>query len=82
MPIADPKLARESKIEGLEGEIPSPINPPSGCYFRTRCPYAVDRCAQVVPPLEHTDNGSEAACIRWEEIKADPDGARTRAREQ
>lgn len=79
VPIADPKLAREHKIEGLEGEIPSPINPPSGCYFRTRCPYAVERCAQVVPPLEITDNGSEVSCIRWEEILADPVGTRTRA---
>ncbi|UYQ72978.1 ATP-binding cassette domain-containing protein [Pelagibacterium flavum] len=79
VPIADPKRAREHKIEGLEGEIPSPINPPSGCYFRTRCPYAVDRCAQVVPPLETADNGSEVSCIRWEEILADPVGTRTRA---
>ncbi|AEQ52527.1 ABC transporter ATP-binding protein [Pelagibacterium halotolerans] len=79
VPIADPKLAREHKIEGLEGEIPSPINPPSGCYFRTRCPYAVDRCAQMVPPLETADNGSDVSCIRWEEILADPVGTRTRA---
>ncbi|WP_421950959.1 ABC transporter ATP-binding protein [Pelagibacterium sp.] len=79
VPIADPKLARGHQIEGLEGEIPSPINPPSGCYFRTRCPYAVDRCAQVVPPLEATDNGSDVSCIRWEEILADPVGKRTRA---
>lgn len=79
VPIADPKLAREHKIEGLEGEIPSPINPPSGCFFRTRCPYAVERCAQIVPPLETTDNGSEVSCIRWEEILADPVGTRTRA---
>ncbi|WP_417584935.1 ABC transporter ATP-binding protein [Pelagibacterium sp.] len=78
VPIADPKLAREHKIEGLEGEIPSPINPPSGCYFRTRCPYAVDRCAQGVPPLETADNGSDVSCIRWEEILADPVGTRTR----
>ncbi|HCO55026.1 MAG TPA: oligopeptide ABC transporter ATP-binding protein OppF [Pelagibacterium sp.] len=80
VPIADPKLAREHKIEGLEGEIPSPINPPSGCYFRTRCPYAVERCAQIVPPLEAADNGSDVSCIRWEEILADPVGTRTRAR--
>ncbi|RDE08033.1 ABC transporter ATP-binding protein [Pelagibacterium lacus] len=80
VPIADPRLARESTIEGLEGEIPSPINPPSGCYFRTRCPYAVERCAQVVPPLELTDVASEVSCIRWEEIKADPESARTRER--
>lgn len=80
VPIADPIRAREHSIEGLEGEIPSPINPPSGCFFRTRCPYAIDRCAQVVPPLEMADTGSEVACIRWEDIVADPDAARTRAR--
>jgi oligopeptide transport system ATP-binding protein len=80
VPIADPRQAREHRIEGLEGEIPSPINPPSGCYFRTRCPYAIERCAEIVPPLEVTDNGSQASCIRWEEIAADPVGTRTRAR--
>lgn len=81
VPVADPRRARQHAIEGLEGEIPSPINPPSGCYFRTRCPYAIDHCARIVPALEVTDNGSQAACVRWKDILADPEGARTRERE-
>ncbi|WP_404402310.1 ABC transporter ATP-binding protein [Pelagibacterium halotolerans] len=68
VPIADPKRARERTIEGLKGEIPSPINPPSGCYFRTRCPHAQERCAQVTPPLEHVGGGRYVSCIRWQEI--------------
>jgi oligopeptide transport system ATP-binding protein len=68
VPIPDPKLARQRTIEGLHGEIPSPINPPSGCTFRTRCPYAIDYCAEVRPPLEPVDQGRVIACHRWQEI--------------
>ena len=52
----------------LSGELPSPLAPPSGCVFRTRCPYAVARCAEVVPPLEPTAAAHVAACIRQAEI--------------
>jgi len=68
VPIPDPKLARQRTIEGLHGEIPSPINPPSGCTFRTRCPYAIDHCAEVRPPLETVDQGRVVACHRWQEV--------------
>lgn len=68
IPIADPKKARERSIEGLVGEVPSPINPPSGCRFRTRCPYAIDQCAVERPPLEDAGDGRFVACIRWKEI--------------
>jgi oligopeptide transport system ATP-binding protein len=68
VPIPDPKLARQRNIDALQGEIPSPINPPSGCTFRTRCRYAVQLCAQVRPPLEATGPGRIAACHRWREI--------------
>ena len=68
IPIADPKKARERSIEGLVGEVPSPINPPSGCHFRTRCPYVIDQCAVARPPLEDAGDGRVVACIRWREI--------------
>ncbi len=61
VPIPDPTIKRERII--LEGDIPSPINPPSGCVFRTRCPIATEECAQVVPPLEEVSPGHFKACI-------------------
>jgi len=71
VPIPDPKLARARQIETLQGEIPSPINPPSGCAFRTRCRFARPRCAEIRPPLERLENGRLVACIRWQEIEAE-----------
>ena len=50
------------------GELPSPLNPPSGCAFHKRCPFAVARCAEVVPPLEDIGGGQLVACIRVHEI--------------
>ncbi|MDN5569005.1 MAG: oligopeptide ABC transporter ATP-binding protein, partial [Paracoccus sp. (in: a-proteobacteria)] len=55
----------------LSGETPSPMDPPSGCHFRTRCPFAEDRCADSRPPLEDTGTGTSVACIRWREIAPD-----------
>jgi len=60
-------LARAAR-SALSGELPSPLAPPSGCVFRTRCPYAIDRCAEVVPPLEPAGGAHAAACIRQNEI--------------
>lgn len=68
VPIPDPKLARNRKIAALVGEIPSPINPPSGCAFRTRCPYAVDICAEKRPDIEPVSSERNVACHRWKEI--------------
>ena len=62
VPIPDPTLKRERII--LQGDIPSPINPPSGCVFRTRCPIAVDDCKHVTPTLEEVSPGHFKACIR------------------
>ncbi|MGI8747101.1 MAG: oligopeptide/dipeptide ABC transporter ATP-binding protein, partial [Deinococcus sp.] len=61
-PIPDPTVKRQRII--LEGDIPSPINPPSGCVFRTRCRYAIAECAAVVPALREVSPGHFKACIR------------------
>ncbi len=63
IPIPDPELEKKKVIQLLAGDLPSPINPPSGCVFRTRCPKAVDRCAQEVPDLRRLTDYTEAACI-------------------
>jgi len=71
VPIPDPRRARQRTIDGLVGEIPSPINPPSGCTFRTRCRYALPICAEQRPPLEDT-GGRMVACHRWQELDLKP----------
>lgn len=55
VPIPDPKIERSKKIEMLEGDLPSPINPPSGCVFRTRCPQATEECAKRKPSILGND---------------------------
>jgi oligopeptide transport system ATP-binding protein len=62
VPIPDPKLGRDKKIKLLTGDIPSPINPPSGCPFRTRCPKAQDFCAQVRPEFKGIGPNHFVAC--------------------
>jgi oligopeptide/dipeptide ABC transporter ATP-binding protein len=63
VPVPDPKRAREVERKAkVKGELPSAIDPPSGCRFRTRCPYAQDVCAQEEPPLRSFGDGREAAC--------------------
>ena len=62
IPIADPDLSAARKRIKLKGEVPSPLNPPSGCPFRTRCPRATETCAMAMPPLKETAPGHFAAC--------------------
>ena len=62
IPIANPKLARAKEKVGIEGDIPSPINPPSGCRFHTRCPYAKPECSEKRPELKDVGGGHMVAC--------------------
>ena len=62
VPIPDPDVTRERQRILLEGEIPSPLNPPTGCRFHTRCPHATDRCRQEQPVLKEQSPGHFAAC--------------------
>lgn len=62
IPIADPDKEDNKEIIKLEGEVPSPINPPSGCKFRTRCRYAMDICAEIDPQLREIEKDHFVAC--------------------
>ena len=62
VPIPDPKIARQSKRIILEGDVPSPLNMPKGCAFRTRCRYATEQCANECPPLTDRGQGHMVAC--------------------
>jgi oligopeptide/dipeptide ABC transporter ATP-binding protein len=78
VPVPDP-LGKRQRIV-LAGELPSPLAPPSGCVFRTRCPYAAAQCARDVPPLTEVEPGHVRACIRGDAVDAaDPAAGARRA---
>jgi oligopeptide/dipeptide ABC transporter ATP-binding protein len=62
VPIPDPKIEAKRERTVLRGEVPSPLNPPSGCVFHPRCPIAIDRCSAEIPPLREIRPGHWAAC--------------------
>ncbi len=66
-PMTDP-YRRDKKEKIVMGDVPSPVNPPSGCHFHPRCPFATDICRQEYPPLREGDSGHFAACWHQDEI--------------
>lgn len=64
VPVPDPKVEAKRQRIVLTGDVPSPINPPAGCRFHTRCPYVIAACKEVVPPLVEIKPNHFAACIR------------------
>ena len=67
VPIPDPVLEKTRNRTTMEGELPTPLNPPSGCVFHTRCPMAIDKCKIEVPELTDMKPGHKVACIRAHE---------------
>ena len=62
VPVPDPEVSRQRQRIVLEGDIPSPMHPPKGCRFHTRCPYATDKCKEAVPEFKEHAPGHWAAC--------------------
>lgn len=67
VPIPNPQVEQQRQRIILEGDVPSPLNPPTGCHFHTRCPIAIERCRTEDPPLVDFGNGHVAACWRAHE---------------
>src|SRR5690606_10984318 len=72
VPQPDPDQPDAGSTIVLEGDLPSPVDPPSGCVFRTRCPYAIPLCVKQVPSRDLAGPAHEVACHRWRELAAGP----------
>ena len=77
IPLPEPGQERSGAV--VAGDVPSPMAPPSGCHFHTRCPHARALCSQVVPPLLEADAGRRVACHYWREIEPPPAATNARA---
>src|SRR6186713_2445080 len=73
VPVPDPQVEAVRQRIVLEGDVPSPINPPTGCRFHTRCPYMIEACSQVEPALAEIEPNHFAACIRISRSEPDID---------
>jgi oligopeptide/dipeptide ABC transporter ATP-binding protein len=69
IPVSDPDVQPARLTRVLGGELPSPLVPPSGCVFHTRCPYALEICRNQVPLWEEISSGQQVACHRWKELR-------------
>ena len=65
VPIPDPAVEARRSVMVLKGEVPSPLNPPSGCVFHPRCPQAFKDCSQIIPMLRDTGHGHHVACLLY-----------------
>ncbi|HYF63080.1 MAG TPA: ABC transporter ATP-binding protein, partial [Herpetosiphonaceae bacterium] len=68
VPIPDPEVEKTRQRIILQGDVPSPLNPPSGCHFHTRCPLVIDKCREEEPPFVDYGGGHFSACWRAQEV--------------
>jgi len=71
VPVPDPDVEHERERIVLEGDVPSPVNPPSGCRFRTRCPHVMDVCAEIVPEMREIKPDHFTACHLYYDARAE-----------